>query len=115
MKQSFRHISLSVSFLMLFVSYQVCITCFSHVHYVNGVMIAHSHPYADDEHSHSEATFSLLADLSHFSSLITEAIVVSPPNWLVMSVMGICPSDVSLPASYTSYFSLRAPPYCVSI
>ena len=48
-----KKILLSFLLLTLFVTYQVSITMFTHVHYVNGVMIAHSHPYKGT-HSHTE-------------------------------------------------------------
>lgn len=38
--------------LALFVAYQASITAFTHVHYVNGVLITHSHPF-HNQHSHS--------------------------------------------------------------
>ena len=50
-----KKILLSFLLLTLFVTYQVSITMFTHVHYVNGVMIAHSHPYKGT-HSHTAFT-----------------------------------------------------------
>lgn len=115
MKQPYRHITLSFSFLMLFIGYQICITSFTHVHYVNGVMISHSHPYADGEHSHKKTEFTYIAHISHFSALVTEAFVVATPYLHVLPVMGICPTEESLPSVNTPYFSLRAPPYFVCL
>lgn len=35
--------------LALFVAYQASITAFTHVHYVNGVLITHSHPFHNQQ------------------------------------------------------------------
>lgn len=110
MKQSFKHIALSVSFLMLFVGYQICITSFTHVHYVNGVMITHSHPYAGDGHSHQKADFSLIAQLTHFSALNPEFIIYNHIVWPVGGIVSVCPKADALPTNDACYYSLRAPP-----
>lgn len=110
MKQSFRHITWSVSFLMLFVGYQICITSFTHVHYVNGVMISHSHPYAGDEHSHQKTEFSLIAQLAHFSALTPEFIIYNHIVWPVVGIDVVCPKADALPTVDAYYYSLRAPP-----
>ncbi len=49
----------AVCLLVLFVAYQTSITAFTHVHYVNGVIITHSHPF-HGKHTHSNPNFSLL-------------------------------------------------------
>lgn len=53
--------------LALFVAYQASITAFTHVHYVNGVLITHSHPF-HNQHSHSTDSLIVIGLLSHFSS-----------------------------------------------
>ena len=55
-----KKILLSFLLLTLFVTYQVSITMFTHVHYVNGVMIAHSHPYKGT-HSHTASNIIVIA------------------------------------------------------
>ena len=47
--------------LTLFLAYQASVTMFSHVHYVNGVMIIHSHPNQDQDHTHTEAQILTIA------------------------------------------------------
>ncbi len=78
--------------LSLFISYMLMISCFTHTHVVNGVTIAHSHPYAfwkkdvakkllaqsddatssDDKgssnHEHSEDALVWIDLISHFVS-----------------------------------------------
>ena len=53
--------------LALFVAYQASVTAFTHVHYVNGVLITHSHPF-HNQHSHSATSLIVIGLLSHFSS-----------------------------------------------
>ena len=63
-----KKILLSFLLLTLFVTYQVSITMFTHVHYVNGVMIAHSHPYKGT-HSHTASNIIVIAHFASFHSL----------------------------------------------
>ena len=63
-----KKILLSFLLLTLFVTYQVSITMFTHVHYVNGVMIAHSHPYKGT-HSHTASNIIVIAHFASFYSL----------------------------------------------
>ncbi|MBE6287482.1 MAG: hypothetical protein E7099_04755 [Mediterranea massiliensis] len=110
MKHSIRHIALSISLLILFVGYQVCITSFTHVHYVNGVLISHSHPFADDEHSHQKTEFSLIATLSQFSTLAFEDSNTVAPLWQLLAEVNLGFVVDALPIHVSCYISLRAPP-----
>ena len=58
-------IFISGCLLVLFLCYQVGIIAFTHVHYVNGVMVVHSHPFGNDTHEHSAAQLLLIGQLSH--------------------------------------------------
>lgn len=51
--------------LVLFVAYQTSITAFSHAHYVNGVLIAHSHPF-HGKHTHTKTELVVIDRLSTF-------------------------------------------------
>ena len=55
--------------LILFVSYYGSITLFYHAHRVNEQIIVHSHPFNNQEHSHSAAQYDLIKILSSFSGL----------------------------------------------
>jgi hypothetical protein len=59
--------------LVVFCSYMISISCFTHSHIVNGQLLTHSHPYkgtsANPEHSHTTAQFVSIALLSHFVTL----------------------------------------------
>lgn len=58
----------SLLLLTLFTVYQAGITMFTHVHYVNGVMIAHSHP-SHGKHTHTKTEIVVIDRLSSFHSL----------------------------------------------
>lgn len=55
--------------LGLYLSYQAGITMFTHVHYVNGVMIVHSHPSKDKQHTHTTEQYLLIHQLSQAQML----------------------------------------------
>ena len=57
----------AVCLLVLFVAYQTSITAFTHVHYVNGVIITHSHPF-HGKHTHSKSELLVIGRLSTFQA-----------------------------------------------
>lgn len=71
--------------LALFVAYQASITAFTHVHYVNGVLITHSHPF-HNQHSHSTDSLIVIGLLSHFSSDTPRLLRAATPD--ALSVAG---------------------------
>ena len=98
--------------LTLFVAYQVSITMFTHVHYVNGVMIVHSHPSADNEHTHSESQILTLTKVSNWIG--TESAFVSA-NEVELSVFDTLECERktrTLSDWFAHSVSLRAPPFC---
>lgn len=65
MKPSAKRIGGALGLLTLFIAFQASIMAFAHVHYVNGVYIAHSHPY-QDSHQHTSAQLLVIGQLSHY-------------------------------------------------
>lgn len=59
-----RYIVAPLLLLALFLTYQVSITLFTHVHIVNGVMIVHSHPSSEKHHTHTTGQVISIAHLS---------------------------------------------------
>lgn len=98
---------------MLFIGYQICITSFAHVHYVNGVLISHSHPFSDANHSHQKTEFTFIAKLSHFTALELEAIELENPFFTLVSKVNISYQVDAYSIATPYYFSLRAPPIFV--
>lgn len=111
MKNNLKKQALRAFFPLLFVSYWAAITLFVHPHVVNGVTIVHSHPFAKDKHTHSEAQFQLIDLLNSFSTTecdLTPWIFVAMPILpVVYRLPGSCPIH-SVRA--IRLFSLRAPP-----
>lgn len=59
--------------LALFLTYQVSITMFTHVHIINGVMIVHSHPSSDDHHTHTAGQVITIAHIGSYQTPEPEA------------------------------------------
>ena len=64
-----RYIVAPLLLLALFLTYQVSITLFTHVHIVNGVMIVHSHPSSEKHHTHTTGQVISIAHLSTIQTL----------------------------------------------
>lgn len=67
-------------------AYQASITAFTHVHYVNGVLITHSHPF-HNQHSHSTDSLIVIGLLSHFSSDTPDCCELQHPMRSLLQVM----------------------------
>ena len=56
-------------FFVLFSSYWYGITCFPHSHVENGVVIVHSLPFHEDNHTDTDIQYETIFYLTHFFSL----------------------------------------------
>ena len=85
------------------------ITMFTHVHYVNGVMIAHSHP-SHGKHTHTKTEIVVIDRLSSFHSLEADA----PIHIEAIRPLLYClqqQTDIPvMPETHMRVVSLRAPP-----
>ena len=108
--QKSRYIFIPLMLLTLFLAYQASITMFAHVHYVNGVMLVHSHPSADSQHTHTESQILTLAQVSHWSGLEAVSATVSEVVFSVSPIRSCARPDVSLRCCQTQVITLRAPP-----
>lgn len=82
---------------------------FTHVHYVNGVMVAHSHPYKG-AHSHSKSNILVIAHITSFQSLEADVHYSVTPERPVLYTVEI-PESISLRMGESlRVLSLRAPP-----
>ena len=99
----------SLLLLTLFIVYQVSITMFTHVHFVNGVMVVHSHP-SHGKHTHSKIEVVIIARLSSFHSLEADA----PIHIEAIRPLLYClqqQTDIPvMPETHMRVVSLRAPP-----
>ena len=98
--------------LTLFVTYQASITMFSHVHYVNGVMMVHSHPSTDNEHTHTEGQILTLAHVSHWAGTEPVCITLNEVSLSVFDTLECKRYFHVLTDKYARCISLRAPPFC---
>ena len=67
--QSGKRTFIGVLFLFLFCSYWCGISCFTHSHVENGVVIVHSHPFSDSHHHHTADQYETIFYITHFFSL----------------------------------------------
>ena len=107
--QRSRHLHLPLFLLTLFLAYQVSITMFSHVHYINGVMLVHSHP-STDNHTHTEGQLLTLSTVSSFVGI--EPIMVETGD-LYLSLLYTLDGNRKtrfVSALDAQCISLRAPP-----
>lgn len=105
-----KHVILSLFLLTVFIAYQASITYFSHVHYVNGVMIVHSHPNNNQDHTHSEGQIITMAHVSAFVSTKPVVQYLGKVYLTVLSVFEPITIANRFIDSYRQVVSLRAPP-----
>ena len=94
-----KRVLLSFLLLTLFVTYQVSITMFTHVHYVNGVMIAHS-----------TSNIVVIAHFATFHSLEAHVQYDFTPERPVLFTVEIPESIPVTTETHLRVISLRAPP-----
>ena len=95
-----KKILLSFLLLTLFVT---------HVHYVNGVMIAHSHPYKGT-HSHTASNIIVIAHFAAFHSLEVDVHYDFTPERPILFTVEIPESIPVTVGTHLQVISLRAPP-----
>lgn len=99
----------AVCLLVLFVAYQASITAFTHVHYVNGVIIVHSHPF-HGKHIHSKTELVVIGRLSTFHSPEVEEYENLHPMRTLLAVLGTERITPLVKGGVKQVISLRAPP-----
>ena len=107
-----RYIFIPLLLLTLFVTYQASITLFAHMHYVNGVMIVHSHPSSDSEHTHTESQILTLAQVSEWAGTEPVFVTLAEVSLSVFDTLECERKSRTLLDWYTRCISLRAPPFC---
>ena len=108
-----RYIFIPLMLLILFVAYQASITMFAHMHYVNGVMIVHSHPSADNDHTHTDGQLLTLAHVSEWTGVEPSFVTLSEVSLSVFDSIECERKSKALSDLYSHCISLRAPPfYC---
>lgn len=108
-----RYMFIPLMLLTLFLAYQTSITMFAHVHYVNGVMIVHSHPSADSNHTHTQSQILTLAQVSEWLGTEPVFVALAEVSLSVFDTLECERKSKTLLAAHSHCISLRAPPvYC---
>ena len=106
-----RYIFIPLLLLTLFVAYQASITMFAHVHYINGVTIVHSHPSADNDHTHTDGQLLTLALVSEWTGVEPTFVTLSEVPLSVFDSIECERKSKALSDLYSHCISLRAPPF----
>lgn len=104
-----RRIILPLLLLTLFTVYQVSIATMTHVHYVNGVMIRHSHPL-NGEHNHTKSELLVIGYTAVDTTLPSFAPISFTPVRPVFYTPYAEQRSVFYTACHLVVLSLRAPP-----
>lgn len=108
-KEKVKRIIRAVCLLVLFVAYQTSITAFTHVHYVNGVLITHSHPF-QGKHTHTKTELIVINRLSTFHTPEVEAFEDLHPMRILLAVLEDEDITPLMKGETVQMLSLRAPP-----
>lgn len=108
-KKKVKRIIGAVCLLVLFVAYQTSITAFTHVHYVNGVLISHSHPF-HGKHTHTKTEFVVIGRLSTFHTPEVDVFEDLHPMRVLLAVLEEEEVTPLLKGKFSQVISLRAPP-----
>lgn len=95
--------------LCVFCWYWASISFGTHTHIVNGVTVAHSHPGATSEHSHSEAQFAIIDLLTSFDADQQPGLPSFDAPELPVAVVFDC-SQPEVPDGISPANALRGPP-----
>lgn len=99
----------SLLLLTLFTVYQASITMFTHIHYVNGVMVVHSHPN-HGKHTHSKTEVVVIDRLSSFHSLEADVPIHIAPIRPLLCYVQMRTEVLTVSEIHLCVVSLRAPP-----
>lgn len=83
---------------------------FTHVHYVNGIMVVHSHPSRDKHHKHTSSQIVLISQLSHFNTPKTETACVQTVERPLLYLLKYNGQVSYAKGIHLENLTLRAPP-----
>lgn len=83
---------------------------FTHVHYVNGVMITHSHPSKDKQHTHTKTELVVIHHLSTVHTLEATSCAIHDVLIPVLYDLEIPLATSFVISIHLQSLSLRAPP-----
>ncbi len=112
MRAKRQYLLLPLCLLALYLTYQAGIMAFAHFHVVNGVMLVHSHPSSDHQHTHTTEQAIIIAQQSHVQTLEAELPSHVEAYLPVVRVLEFQIPVFHLKAPHTHCVQLRAPPAC---
>ena len=89
--------------------YQAGVMMFSHVHYINGVMVVHSHP-SKDSHTHTEGQVLTIAHVASFYSTEPNQFCLNELFLPILSNLVYHPLPELIYVGFSRLYHLRAPP-----
>ncbi|MGN1246830.1 MAG: hypothetical protein ACI4UN_09360, partial [Muribaculaceae bacterium] len=104
-----RHRILAMMLAVLFMGYYASSTLCEHVHYVNDVMVVHSHPFGGSGHTHTAAglqALSLFNATLHYILAEVATVAVAVTVAMVITVA----ATVAVATRFMGKPALRAPP-----
>lgn len=104
----------AAALLTLFMVYYATIAFYTHVHWVDGVMLVHAHPFSN-QHTHASGQAFALHLLSDFNALSADDDSSARPDLFVFYSLLYNPDTFHVIAQHTACISLRAPPCFFSI
>ena len=104
-----RHRIIAFLLAMLFIGFYAGNNLCTHVHYVDNVMIVHSHPFSGSGHSHSSAALQAISLLNSAVFCCPAEIVAIAAQFILIAVVCIG-TYRSVALRCLSAISLRAPP-----
>lgn len=100
---------LALLLALLFLCYYGSATLFLHTHYVNNGDVTHSHPFSETSHSHSNAEYQLIQNLSQIATTIITMVTISCVVRLFIAVIQKVQTHIAH-KNVITFKQLRAPP-----
>lgn len=97
--------------LVLFSTYFLSISIFTHTHIVDNVLVVHSHPYKSSSHQHTTNALMLIDQISHFnvSDLVPPHFEFKQQSFFLRNIVSYCCIGEYVKNSVSRHF-LRPPP-----
>lgn len=100
----------AVLLLILLVSYKLSVTIFVHTHNVDGILVAHSHPFTNGNHSHSSSQILVIGQLSSFNGVECDPVEELKVYYNKVEDILFSKQNIGVIVADATRVSLRAPP-----
>ena len=100
----------AVLLLVILVSYKLSVTIFVHTHNVDGIMVAHSHPFTNGNHTHSSSQILVIGQLSTFNGVEYDSVGELKVYYNGVEDVLFTTQNLNEIVASATVISLRAPP-----